>query len=88
MVILLRKWPIFTVTGITEINNNLTSLGSKLEPNRVATAAQFLGHSVLIPGQVASPDDNGEIHGVVTFHCSLMTLGSHLQILMVKLFIQ
>ena len=54
-----------TVTGITEINNNLTSLGSKLEPNRVATAAQFLGHSVLIPGQVASPDDNGEIHGVV-----------------------
>ena len=54
-----------TVTGITEINNNLTSLGSKLEPNRVATAAQFLGHSVLIPGQVASPDENGEIHGVV-----------------------
>ena len=54
-----------TVTGITEINNNLTNLGSKLEPNRVATAAQFLGHSVLVPGQVASPDDKGEIHGVV-----------------------
>ena len=54
-----------TVTGITQINNNLTSLGSKLEPNRVATAAQFLGHSVLVPGQVASPDDKGEIHGVV-----------------------
>ncbi len=54
-----------TVTGITEINNNLTNLGSKLEPNRVATAAQFLGHSVLVPGQVASPDDNGEIHGIV-----------------------
>ena len=54
-----------TVTGITEINNNLTNLGSKLEPNRVATAAQFLGHSVLVPGQIASPDDNGEIHGVV-----------------------
>ncbi len=54
-----------TVTGITEINNNLTNLGSKLEPNIVATAAQFLGHSVLVPGQIASPDDNGEIHGVV-----------------------
>ena len=54
-----------TVTGITEINSNLTNLGSKLEPNRVATAAQFLGHSVLVPGQVVSPDDNGEIHGVV-----------------------
>ena len=36
-----------TVTGITEINSNLTNLGSKLEPNRVATAAQFLGHSFL-----------------------------------------
>ena len=54
-----------TVTGIKEINNNLSTLGSKLEPNRVATAAQFLGHSVLVPGQVASPDDKGEIHGVV-----------------------
>ena len=54
-----------TVTGITEINTNLTDLGSKLEPNRVATAAQFLGHSVLVPGKVVSPDDNGEIHGVV-----------------------
>lgn len=54
-----------TVTGITEINNNLTDLGSKLEPNRVAVAAQFLGNSVLVPGQIASPDDKGEIHGVV-----------------------
>ena len=54
-----------TVTGITEINNNLTDLGSKLEPNRVAVAAQFLGNSVLVPGQVASPDDKGQIHGVV-----------------------
>ena len=54
-----------TVTGITEINNNLTELGSKLEPNRVAVAAQFLGNSVLVPGQVASPDDKGEIHRVV-----------------------
>ena len=54
-----------TVTGITEINNNLTNLGSKLEPNRVATAAQFLGHSVLVPGNNLSPDYNGEVHGVV-----------------------
>ena len=65
-----------TVTGITEINNNLTNLGSKLEPNRVATAAQFLGHSVLVPGQIVSPDDNGEIHGVVdlpAYSCLLYT---------------
>jgi flagellar basal-body rod modification protein FlgD len=64
-----------TVTGITEINNNLTSLGSKLEPNRVATAAQFLGHSVLVPGQIASPDDRGEIHGVVDLAVSSNDVG-------------
>ncbi len=64
-----------TVTGITEINNNLSSLGSKLEPNRVATAAQFLGHSVLVPGQIASPDENGEIHGVVDLPASSNDVG-------------
>lgn len=64
-----------TVTGITEINNNLTNLGSKLEPNRVATAAQFLGHSVLVPGQFASPDDNGEIHGVIDLPLSSNDVG-------------
>jgi len=64
-----------TVTGITEINNNLTSLGSKLEPNRVATAAQFLGHSVLVPGQIASPDEKGEIHGVVDLPVSSNDVG-------------
>ena len=64
-----------TVTGITEINNNLSNIGSKLEPNRVATAAQFLGHSVLVPGKRVSPDDNGEIHGVVDFPASSTDVG-------------
>ena len=64
-----------TVTGITEINNNLSSIGSKLEPNRVATAAQFLGHSVLVPGKRVSPDDNGEIHGVVDLPASSTDVG-------------
>ena len=64
-----------TVTGITEINNNLTNIGSKLEPNRIATAAQFLGHSVLIPGKVVSPDENGEIHGVIDLPASSTDVG-------------
>ncbi len=64
-----------TVTGITEINNNLSNIGSKLEPNRVATAAQFLGHSVLVPGKRVSPDDNGEIHGVVDLPASSTDVG-------------
>ncbi len=64
-----------TVTGITEINTNLTNLGSKLEPNRIATAAQFLGTSVLVPGQSASPDEKGEIHGVVDLPASSNNVG-------------
>ena len=64
-----------TVTGITEINTNLTNLGDKLEPNRIATAASFLGTSVLVPGQSVSPDDNGEIHGVVDLPTSSTNVG-------------
>ena len=64
-----------TVTGITEINNNLTNLGERLEPNRIATAASFLGTSVLVPGQTVSPDDNGEIHGVIDLPSSSNNVG-------------
>jgi len=64
-----------TVTGITEINNNLTDMSSKLEPNRIATAAQFLGTSVLVPGADVSPDDNGQIHGVVDLPASSSNVG-------------
>ena len=64
-----------TVTGITEINNNLNTLGSKLEPNRIATAASFLGTSVLVPGQNVTPDENGEIHGVIDLPASSSNVG-------------
>ena len=63
------------VTGITEINTNLTNLGDKLEPNRIATAASFLGTSVLVPGQTVTPDDNGEIHGVIDLPASSTNVG-------------
>ena len=64
-----------TVTGITEINNNLTTLGERLEPNRIATAASFLGTSVLVPGQTVTPDDNGQIHGVIDLPASSNNVG-------------
>ena len=64
-----------TVTGITEINTNLTNLGDKLEPNRIATAASFWGTSVLVPGQTVTPDDNGEIHGVIDLPASSTNVG-------------
>ncbi len=54
-----------TVTGITEMSNSMKELTSKVSEFRIATAAQFLGHSVLVPGNRARPNDDGEIHGVV-----------------------
>ena len=53
-----------TVSGIEEINTNLKSLSSEMQQTRIATASTLLGHSVLVPGAIARPDDNGEIHGV------------------------
>ena len=50
-----------TVTGITEINSNLNELGEKLAPNRVAVAASFIGHEVLVPGSIARPNEYGTI---------------------------
>ncbi len=53
-----------TVSGIEEINTNLKSLSAEMQQTRIATASTLLGHSVLVPGNLARPDDNGEIHGV------------------------
>lgn len=53
-----------TVSGIEEINTNLKSLSAEMSQTRIATASTLLGHSVLVPGSMARPDDNGEIHGV------------------------
>ncbi len=54
-----------TVTGITEVSNSLKELTNQVSEFRIATAAQFLGHQVLVPGSQATPDSNGEIHGAV-----------------------
>ncbi len=54
-----------TVTGITEMSESLKSLSGQLGEFRIATAASMLGNSVLVPGDIARPDSNGEIHGVI-----------------------
>jgi flagellar basal-body rod modification protein FlgD len=54
-----------TVTGITEVNSSLQKLVDKSDQGRIATAANLLGHSVLVPGSVSRPDENGELHGVL-----------------------
>ena len=54
-----------TVTGIGEVNSSLEKLVDKFEQGRIATAANLLGHSVLVPGRISRPDENGELHGVL-----------------------
>ena len=54
-----------TVTGISEVNSSLQKLVDKSDQGRIATAANLLGHSVLVPGSVSRPDENGELHGVL-----------------------
>ena len=54
-----------TVTGITEVNESLTGISGKFDQGRIATAANLLGHSVLVPGNISRPDEDGELHGVL-----------------------
>ncbi len=54
-----------TVTGITEMGESLKGLASQLKEFRIATASSLLGSSVMVPGNVARPDSNGEIHGMI-----------------------
>ena len=54
-----------TVTGITEMSNNMKALNDKIDSFRIATASQYLGHSVLVPGNVVRPNGNNDINGVI-----------------------
>lgn len=54
-----------TVQGIDRMNATLNAMAGGGNDARIATAANLLGHSVLVPGNIARADDRGEIHGVV-----------------------
>ena len=54
-----------TVTGITEMGETLKGLADKLDEFRIATASDLLGNSVLVPGNIARPNKDGEIHGII-----------------------
>ena len=54
-----------TVTGITEISESLKGMSGQLSEFRIATAANMLGHSVLVPGSVAYPDSDKSISGAI-----------------------
>ena len=54
-----------TVTGITEMGQSLNGISDKLNEFRIATASDLLGNSVLVPGNIARPNNNNEIHGII-----------------------
>jgi flagellar basal-body rod modification protein FlgD len=54
-----------TVTGIQDMGTELKDIAEQLGEFRIATAANLLGNSVMIPGNNARPDAQGEIHGML-----------------------
>lgn len=54
-----------TVSGIDQINATLSGLSGSTRDMRISMAANLLGHSVLVPGALAYPDDTGALRGAV-----------------------
>ena len=54
-----------TVTGITQMGETMKSVSNQLSELRIASATQLMGHSVLVPGKYARPNQEGVISGVV-----------------------
>lgn len=54
-----------TVSGIADVNETLGDIGDQIGQFQIATAANLLGQEVLIPGNMARPDENGAVHGAV-----------------------
>ena len=54
-----------TVSGIEKVKDTLTGMAGSSRDTRLATATNLLGHHVLVPGNIARPDENGAVHGVV-----------------------
>ena len=54
-----------TVTGITEMGNEMKAINDKLDSFRIATASQYLGHSVLVPGNMVRTNGKDNVEGVI-----------------------
>jgi flagellar basal-body rod modification protein FlgD len=63
-----------TVSGIDRINETLSGFGSGMRDMRISMASNMLGHSVLVPGSVAYPDDTGAVRGAVDLPGSVQSL--------------
>lgn len=54
-----------TVSGIEKVNETLSGFTEGMGDFRIATAANLLGHEVLVPGNIARPGPDGSVNGVV-----------------------
>jgi flagellar basal-body rod modification protein FlgD len=54
-----------TVSGITQLNSTMNNVATEISSNSIATLANIIGKTVLVPGNVAMPDDTGAISGAV-----------------------
>lgn len=54
-----------SVAGISKMGETMAGIAGQMDQFRVASSVNMLGHSVLIPGNIARADSNGEIHGVL-----------------------
>ena len=53
------------VTGQTEMNQSMQAIAGQLSEFQIATAANMLGHSVLVSGNKAYPDPEGTVAGAI-----------------------
>ena len=53
------------VTGQTEMNESIKAISGQLSEFRIATAANMLGHSVLVSGNRAFPNEEGTVSGAL-----------------------
>ncbi|MDZ7587943.1 MAG: flagellar hook capping FlgD N-terminal domain-containing protein [Parasphingorhabdus sp.] len=51
------------VAGISEMNASLKAISASVGGSRIGDAASWIGHHVLIPGNIAAPDANGQFAG-------------------------
>lgn len=52
-----------SVAGISDMNQSLTEIASMLGDNRLSDAKEWIGHSILVPGNFAVANQQGEYSG-------------------------
>jgi flagellar basal-body rod modification protein FlgD len=63
-----------TVSGISQLNTTMNGVATELSQNRIATAATFVGKTVLVPGNTAMTDSSGAISGAIDLPSDVSSL--------------